>query len=217
MINAINSLAAAGINTEPSALGSGENLGKDEFLQLLVAQLRYQDPLNPMEAQEFSSQLAEFSGLEQQIRTNELLEAQVNVQADLIAGLQTSSALAAIGHTVLAQGNTFEVIADTPSTVTFDLAADATDVTVNVLDAGGAIVRTIDAGGMSAGRQRLDLEGLEAGTYTLEVAATGADGAVAATTYTSGQVEGVRWGSAGLVFVIGGQEIPFSSVLEITN
>lgn len=209
-------LAAAGINTEPSLLGTGEDLGKDEFLQLLVAQLRYQDPLNPMEAQEFASQLAEFSGLEQQIKTNELLEAQVNTQADLIQGLQTGSALSAIGHTVLAVGNTTEVVGDGSDQLTFDLAADA-DVTIRFSDENGNVVHTMDAGALNAGRQQLDLQGLGAGTYTVEVDAVGADGAVTATTYTSGRVEGVRWGPNGLVFVIGGREVAFSSVLEITS
>ncbi len=212
----LNPLAAAGLNTEPSLVGTGEDLGKDEFLQLLVAQLRYQDPLNPMEAQEFASQLAEFSGLEQQIKTNDLLEAQVMAQADLVSGLQTSAALSAIGHTVLAVGNTMEALGDGTDQLTFDLPADA-DVTVRFRDDSGNIVHTVDAGAMSAGRQQLDVSALGQGTYTVEVEATGADGPVTATTFTSGRVEGVRWGPDGLVFVIGGREISFASVLEITN
>jgi len=212
----LNPLAAVGMNTEPSLVGTGEDLGKDEFLQLLVAQLRYQDPLNPMEAQEFASQLAEFSGLEQQIKTNDLLEAQVNAQAELVSGLQTSAALSAIGHTVLAVGNTMEVVGDGSDQLTFDLPADA-DVTIRFRDENGNLVHTMDAGAKSAGRQQLDLEGLSQGTYTVEVEAVGADGPVTATTFTSGRVEGVRWGPDGLVFVIGGREVSFASVLEITN
>ncbi len=213
----LDPLAAAGINTEPSLLGTGEDLGKDEFLQLLVAQLRYQDPLNPMEAQEFASQLAEFSGLEQQIKTNDLLEAQVNSQADLIQGLQAGSALNAIGHTVLALGNTIEVAGEGADQLTFELAAEASDVTVRFTDENGNVVHTMDVGALSAGRQQLDLQGLDTGTYTVEVEAVGAEGPVTATTYTSGRVEGVRWGPDGLVFVIGGREVSFASVLEITS
>ncbi len=216
MINAINPLQAAGIGSEPSLLGSGENMGKDEFLQLLVAQLRYQDPLNPMEAQEFASQLAEFSGLEQQIKTNELLEAQVTVQANLADGLQTSAAVSAIGHSVLAVGDTLEAAGDGSDQLTFDLPQDA-DVTVRLLDADGNVVHTVAAGSFTAGRQQIDLDSIGAGTYTVEIDAVGADGAVTATTYTSGRVEGVRWGPNGLVFVINGREVPFASVLEITN
>lgn len=216
MINAINPLQAAGIGSEPSLLGSGDNMGKNEFLQLLVAQLRYQDPLNPMEAQEFASQLAEFSGLEQQIKTNELLEAQVTVQANLADGLQTSAAVSAIGHSVLAVGDTLEAAGDGSDKLTFDLPQDA-DVTVRLLDADGNVAHTVDAGSLTAGRQQIDLDSIGAGTYTVEIDATGADGAVAATTYTSGRVEGVRWGPNGLVFVINGREVPFASVLEITN
>lgn len=216
MINAINPLQAAGIGSEPSLLGSGENMGKEEFLQLLVAQLRHQDPLNPMEAQEFASQLAEFSGLEQQIKTNELLEAQVGVQANLVEGLQTSAAVSTIGHTVLAVGDTIDAVGDGTDMLTLDLAEDA-EVTIRLEDADGNVVHTIDAGELTAGRQQIALDAVAEGTYTVSVDATGEEGSVTATTYTSGRVEGVRWGPTGLVFVINGREVPFSSILEITN
>ena len=216
MINAINPLQAAGIGTEPSLVGAGDAMGKEEFLQLLVAQLRHQDPLNPMEAQEFASQLAEFSGLEQQMRTNELLEAQVAVQADLVGGLQTSAAVSTIGHTVLAVGNTVHAAGDGSDVLTLELAADA-EVTLRLEDADGNVAYTIEAGALTAGRQQVPLEGVDEGSYTVTVEAAGEDGSVNATTYTSGRVEGVRWGPAGLVFVINDQEVPFSSILEITH
>lgn len=216
MINAINPLQAAGIGSEPSLLGSGEDMGKEEFLQLLVAQLRHQDPLNPMEAQEFASQLAEFSGLEQQIKTNELLEAQVGVQAGLVEGLQTSAAVSTIGHVVLAVGDTLGAVGDGSDIVTIDLAEDA-EVTVHLEDADGNVVHSIEAGAMTAGRQQIALDAIEEGTYTVRVEAVGEEGSVTATTYTSGRVEGVRWGPTGLVFVINGREVPFSSILEITS
>ena len=69
--------------TSPSSTIPGRNdeLGKDEFLQLLVTQLRYQDPLNPMDSTAFASQLAEFSGLEQLIKLNERFERQAENSA----------------------------------------------------------------------------------------------------------------------------------------
>lgn len=216
MINAMNPLHAAGIGAEPTLLGAGDTMGKEEFLQLLVAQLRHQDPLNPMEAQEFASQLAQFSGLEQQLRTNELLEAQVTAQAELVGGLQTSAAVATIGHTVLARGSTLHAAGDGSDVVTLDLAADA-EVTIRLEDADGNVVHTVDAGLLTAGRQRIPLEELLEGSYTLRVDAVDGDEPVTATTYTSGRVEGVRWGPNGLLFVIHGREVPFSSILEITH
>lgn len=216
MINAINPLQAAGIGVEPSLLGSADGMGKEEFLQLLVAQLRHQDPLSPMEAQEFASQLAQFSGLEQQIRTNELLEAQVVAQADIMSGLQTSAAVSMIGHTVLARGDSLHALGDGTDAVAFDLAGDA-QVTIRLQDADGKVVHIVDAGPLTAGRQQIDLGEVAEGSYTVAIEATSDEGPVRTTTYTTGRVEGVRWTPLGLVFVIHGREVPFSSVLEITH
>ena len=60
----------------PSALaGAGGKMGKDEFLQLLVAQMRHQDPLNPMDGQQMAAQLAQFSSVEQLVSANDQLDA----------------------------------------------------------------------------------------------------------------------------------------------
>jgi flagellar basal-body rod modification protein FlgD len=58
----------------PSAIGGGGKMGKDEFLKLLVAQMRHQDPLNPMDGQQMAAQLAQFSSVEQLVSVNDRLD-----------------------------------------------------------------------------------------------------------------------------------------------
>lgn len=72
---------ASAANMAPTGSAPGGELGKDEFLRLFVTQLRNQDPLNPMESQEFVAQLAQFSTVEQLIEIRELLEIQAGAKA----------------------------------------------------------------------------------------------------------------------------------------
>ncbi|HHU50573.1 MAG TPA: hypothetical protein GXZ36_01945 [Firmicutes bacterium] len=78
----------AGYGTTQATKGNN-TLGKDEFLKLLITELRFQDPLNPMSDREFISQMAEFSALEQMTNLNQ--------------AFQVQQATSFIGHTVLAQ------------------------------------------------------------------------------------------------------------------
>ncbi len=91
-----------GVGSAPVVQSTNDGvLGRDDFLKLLVTQLRHQDPLNPMDATAFASQLAEFSGLEQLIQVNKSLELQA--QGDLMTqvALRTSLAAGLIGLEVL--------------------------------------------------------------------------------------------------------------------
>jgi flagellar basal-body rod modification protein FlgD len=68
--------SAAPTTGAPSVLaGAGGKMGKDEFLQLLVAQMKHQDPLNPMDGQQMAAQLAQFSSVEQLVSANDQLDA----------------------------------------------------------------------------------------------------------------------------------------------
>ena len=96
----------------PSVVGSSkivssgsDVLGKEDFLALLVTQLRYQDPLNPMDGTEFASQLAEFSGLEQLISLNEGIESLSGNNALAQLTLNTDLSASLIGKTILGFGD----------------------------------------------------------------------------------------------------------------
>lgn len=75
------------------------------FLQLLTTQLQNQDPLSPMDTNQFTQQLVEFAGVEQQMKTNDTLSTLVSLQQ----GAQTTQALAMVGATVVVNGSTAQL------------------------------------------------------------------------------------------------------------
>ena len=107
---------SASVNTGGAITGAmkGGVMGKDDFLKMLVAQLKHQDPMNPMEGQEFAAQLAQFSSVEQLVQLNKQYEAQAESTAALAESLANNGALSTIGRTVLAVGDAVEVPAEGP-------------------------------------------------------------------------------------------------------
>src|SRR5690606_25837359 len=104
VIDGVNTSTTAQTDITSSAVKGGQ-MGKQEFLQLLVTQLRHQDPLNPSDPQDFAAQLAQFSTLEQLVNTGEQLKASAASDQALIQMFNSSSALNLIGKSVVAEGN----------------------------------------------------------------------------------------------------------------
>jgi flagellar basal-body rod modification protein FlgD len=157
----------------------------NQFLQILMTQLQNQNPLEPMDANEFTSQLVGYSQLEQQINTNTTLE-------DLGAKLGQLTQLSALSYL----GTTAEI--DSPmapvqggeASWSYELDATAASAAVTVLNADGDVVYSGSVDG-SAGKHGLslsldDLEGVSEGdVLTLQVSATDADGDAVGTTVTA--------------------------------
>ncbi|MCX8500584.1 MAG: flagellar biosynthesis protein FlgD [Alphaproteobacteria bacterium] len=113
----------------------------NQFLSLLTTQMKNQDPLKPMDTAQFTSQLVQYSQVEQQINTNSTLNS-------ILSQLQSNQALQAAGFL----GNTAEVGADSfnftkgaPVTLGYGFPRSASSVTVNIFDTNGALVRSFDA------------------------------------------------------------------------
>ncbi len=206
----------------------GGNLGKDQFLQLLVAQLRYQDPMNPMNGDQLAANLAQFSGLEQLVNMNEKMDTQTTQYDTMLSAINNSVAMNAIGRTVVAAGSQFEITADAsgtltvPSQVFADIGADG-DARLDILDAGGKVVGTQALGHLSAG----DLQAfdpsqaaatLPAGSYTFRVTVNDLQGnPQSQTTYMSALVDGISYASTGAVLTSGPLTIPIGSVRRIAG
>jgi flagellar basal-body rod modification protein FlgD len=215
----LSSALGAGASQAPQAPGG--KLGKDEFIKLLVAQLKHQDPMNPAEGQEMAAQLAQFSSVEQLMAMNSALTTQAAANAALLGTMQANAAMGAIGKTVLARGNQ----------VTLDGSGDPAAVTAYVGGSGGtATLRVYDASGREVGVQKLGYIGggvntlslddklreLSAGTYSYQIEVTDVQGrAVDVQPYMTGRVDAVQVSPTGPVLVAGGMVIPFDDVVEI--
>ncbi len=209
-----------------SSLDAGSQvLGEDQFLQLLVTQLSNQDPLNPLDGQEFAAQLAQFSTVEQLVNIKGTLEGN-NASIDLLSQ-STNAGIAAglIGQTIEAEGNAVDWSGESDVPLAFDLGAAATSVTITIRDEAGNVVRTLDAGAMGKGDQTVDWDGtnadgatVEQGVYTFEVAATDADGnTVTATTLMRGAVDRVTFGLDGILLWLGDVSVPLEMVSSVES
>lgn len=143
---------------DQSRFAKGDDLGKNEFLQLLVAQLNNQDPLAPQENGEFIAQLAQFSTVEGIEKMNGSMDA-------MVSGFQSSQALQAsslVGRTVVIQGE--QAMVDTQTGFTGQLALPQASgaVLVNVYDEAGSMVSTVNLGGLEKGLHDFAWDGTDA-------------------------------------------------------
>ena len=143
-------------------------LGQQQFFELMVTQLKNQDPFKPMENGEFLGQIAQFSTV------NGITELQDSF-ATLASSLQSNQALQAstmVGRDVVIPSDRFVLSPDTPALVSAEVPPDAQDVRVTITDAGGQIVRQAALGALDAGRAEFAWDGetsrgaqAPAGTY----------------------------------------------------
>ncbi|OLL29293.1 flagellar biosynthesis protein FlgD [Burkholderia sp. SRS-W-2-2016] len=178
---------------------------QNTFLELLVAQLKNQDPTNPMDSSQMTSQLAQISTVQGISQLNTSLS---SLSTQLAAGQQSQAALL-IGSTVLAAGNSISVASGKTGEFGVSLANSVSDLQIVVKNSAGTIVNTLDLGKQSAGTIPVswtptDSAGntLADGTYTITATGTINGTAATATTLVGATVEGVvqqSSGNAGLV------------------
>jgi flagellar basal-body rod modification protein FlgD len=172
-----------------------KTLDKEDFMMLLLKQLSYQDPLNPMESTEFTSQLTQFTSLEELNNINKTLEDVLSFQNSM----QNATVADLIGKTVKISGDDLSL--NGTATIDFKLLDDASSVKINIMDSTGKLVWSKDLGAQEAGNMSyvwdgLDLTGNPApeGTYTFEVQATDSEGNdVGIQTRSSGRVTGISF------------------------
>ena len=219
----------------------GSEMGRDEFLQLLVAQLRNQDPTSPQDGHEFAAQLAQFSSVEQLTNIGSTLSSQsgqLTALAQALEGVQSGqSALAErlsgridlhaasslIGQSVEVASGAVEWTGTGSVPVAVRLAADVREVEVTIRDAGGAVVRTLKTGGLGAGDHDVAWDGTladgsaaPAGAYTASVAAIGTDGQPAdATPVLRGAVDRLSVEADGVFLWICDRKVPFTNLLSV--
>jgi flagellar basal-body rod modification protein FlgD len=165
----------------------------DTFLQLLTTQLQNQNPLDPLDTNQFTQQLVEFSGVEQQLKTNDLLGSLVTSAT----ASRAASAAGYLGAAITADGST-TTLADGKAQWTFTSAKPAAKATLTVVDSSGQTVYSktsaLDAGASSFTWDGRTDDGslLTAGQYTLKIDAKDASGQpVTVSTEIAGTVDAV--------------------------
>lgn len=138
---------------------ASNELGRDEFLELLIAQLEWQDPLEPVENSEMVAQLAEFSSLEQMENMNAQME---NLTAQMATQI-SMSATSYLGQEVEAAGSAMSKDGDEISTVSYTLSEDAATVYAHVINEAGEIVESVELGAQEAGEYTFSWDGEDAG------------------------------------------------------
>ena len=191
----------------------------DTFLKLLTTQLQHQDPLDPMDTNEFTSQLVEFTGVEQAMLTNKKLENLIALQTDM----QLNDAVGYIDKKVGADGIIL-MLQDGEATITYDLGANAAEANILIIDEQGNTVRTIKAD-KEVGHHEIVWDGLDDdgdplddGLYGFLVTAIDADKkGVPLVQGTIGKVTGVKLVDGVVTLEIGELEIALNDVLSISQ
>lgn len=217
-----SSLMAAMNPTSASSATSGSASAssmQSQFMTLLVTQLQNQDPTNPMDSTQMTSQLAQISTVSGIQQLNTTLQ---SLMSTYQAG-QSVQAASMIGKTVLANGSTLAWNGSQPVSYGVNLSSAADTVAVNVLNASGQTVDTMNLGAQAAGVLNLSWNGagtngnaLPSGNYTFQVTASNAGAAVTAQTLVSGQVTSVLNDAQGAQLDVAGVgTVSLSSVAQI--
>ncbi len=196
---------------------SGLSANFENFLKLLTTQLRNQDPLSPMDTDRFTSQLVQFSVVEQALRTNERLERLVS----LVRTGTATSALAMVGRPVIVDGSRMRVDEQGGTTV-YALDRAAASVTVRIFDENGRLVHSTTGPG-AAGANRfvwdgrlLDGKRAEPGTYRIAVSAVDAGGRPLEVQFTrTTTLESIDTRGKDLVLVADGIAVPPEAIRPV--
>ncbi len=210
-------------NGNAVATGSMQQLGKDDFLKLLVSKLQNQDPLKPMDDESFVAELAQFSSLEQMGNIADGIAEQNQLSFLQSQGLNNVMASGLIGKEVKAQFSDISLDSSNKPSINFTLDSAASTATFLVKNAAGETVRTIDAENLPAGAGQIVWDGKDnmgnraaAGTYTVSVAAKASGGAtVKASLNLVGVVKQIIYKDGSAYLMVNGLQVGLGDVLGV--
>lgn len=191
-------------------------LGKDDFIKLMSAQLKHQDPINPMKNEQMAAQLAQFSALEQMVNVNSNLEKMTAGQRPQ----ENMMAATMIGKRVQTDSSKFAFVKGQTPDMKFDMPNDAERASVTVVDSKGEVIREYDLGSIKKGPQSVKWDGKNAkgqdqnaGEFSFRVnAVDNQNKAVQVSTATAGLVNGVVFEQGKALLLVDGKKIPMDVV-----
>jgi len=227
-----SSPTAAAVTSSTASSGSTTNTGAvantglnqlagnfNEFLQLLTTQLQNQDPLDPLDTNQFTQQLVEFASVEQQVDMNTNMQTLISLQQTS----EATSAMQFLGANVTISGSSATLGSNSPATWSLNSPSPAT-ATVTITNSSGQTAYTGTVA-LNAGSQTYSWNGQGTngvtwppGQYNLAVTATGANGqAVTVSTQVQGTVTGVNLSQNPPQLTVGGQSYPISAIQSINS
>jgi flagellar basal-body rod modification protein FlgD len=219
----VSNVTSTATGTQTAAAAAASTLDKDDFLQLLITKMQHQDPLDPVEDEDFVAQLAQFSTLEQMNNIAEGIAASNELDLLQMQSINNTMASGLIGRDVVA---TFEgvYVEDGKATkINFTLGQRATHVTFEIKDSSGTVVRRLTATDLAAGIQSVDWDGrnsdgnqVEDGYYTVEGTATGLSGAsFEPKLQVVGTIESISYRDGAAYLLVNGAEISLGDVAAV--
>ncbi len=204
---------------------ASSELDKNDFLQLLVTQLQFQDPLEPMADTDFIAQLAQFSQLESLSNMSETLDTNSEISYIMSQTIANTMAPSLIGKTVVAAGSEFTLAEEESTEISFNLDASAATVTVNIYDENGDLARTIEMEDLAGGDHTIEWDGtnnsgtaLAPGSYSFEVhASTAAGDEIESEERVIGVIEKVKYVDGQAYLIVGGYKVNLSTVIEVVD
>ena len=200
-----------------------KSLGKDDFLQLLVTKLQYQDPLNPMDDEDFVAQLAQFSSLEQMNNIAEGIAESNQFDFLQMQSLNNTMAAGLIGKDIKADYDGIYVDQGESSQISFTLDEAVTEVAFDIRDQNGTVVATITEENLAIGANTITWDGkdnasntVSDGYYSVSGYGKTASGATVTPDMSLvGKVESIMYRNGVAYLNVGGVEISLGDVTAV--
>lgn len=226
MVETISTLESLQNGTKVSSREDKNAIGRDGFMKLLLAQLRNQDPNNPLKSHEFAAQLAQFTSVEQLFKINENLDRNLELDLKLSQSIGNSLATTIVGKNLRAVGNQISLEKTLASKVYISLPTAASNVVVNIYDSNDTLVRRQDLNLLTTGDHIFNWDGKNNngevaadGIYTFSVDASNNNGeSMQISFFMGGHITGVKFNSDNTtMFLVGTLNINVSDVIMITE